>query len=140
MELSTLPAVNASLNAASAFLLTLGFIFIRQRAITAHTMCMLAACGTSTLFLISYIYYHYHHGTTHFPGHGAVRIFYFTILISHTILAVTIVPLAITTLSRGLRGQFPKHVAIARITLPLWLYVSVTGVVVYWMLYRMKLS
>ena len=137
MDISQLPAVNASLNAASAFLLTLGYIFIRQRAITAHTMCMLAACGTSTLFLISYLYYHYHHGSTPFPGQGAVRIFYFTILISHTVLAIVIVPLAITTLYRGLRGQFPKHVAIARVTLPLWLYVSVTGVVVYWMLYRL---
>ena len=136
MEFSTLPAVNASLNATSAFLLTLGFVFIRQRAITAHTMCMLAACGTSTLFLISYITYHIHHGATHFPGEGFIRIIYFAILISHTILAVVIVPLAIITLYRGLRGQFVKHVAIARLTLPIWLYVSVTGVVVYWMLYH----
>ena len=137
MEFSTLPAVNASLNATSAFLLTLGFIFIRQRAITAHTMCMLAACGTSTLFLISYITYHIHHGATPFPGEGFIRIIYFAILISHTILAVVIVPLAIITLYRGLRGQFVKHVAIARLTLPIWLYVSVTGVVVYWMLYHL---
>lgn len=137
MEISALPAVNASLNAASALLLTLGFIFIRQRAVTAHTMCMLAACGTSTLFLVSYIYYHIHHGATPFPGVGWMRILYFAVLISHTVLAIVTVPLAIKTLYHGLRGQFPRHVAIARITLPIWLYVSVTGVTVYWMLYRM---
>lgn len=138
MDISSLPAVNASLNATSAFFLTLGFVFIRQRAITAHTMCMLAACGTSTLFLISYLYYHYHHGSTPFQGTGPLRWFYFTILISHTILAVAIVPLAIKTLYHALRGQFVKHVGMARRTLPLWLYVSVTGVLVYWMLYHLK--
>ena len=138
MDLSTLPSVNAALNATSALLLTLGYIFIRQRALTAHTMAMMAACGTSTLFLISYLTYHYHHGSTPFQGHGLIRVVYFTILISHTILAVTIVPLAITTVIRGFRSQFPKHVKIARLTLPLWLYVSVTGVVIYWMLYHLK--
>ena len=137
MDLSILPAVNAGLNSTSALLLTLGYIFIRQRAITAHTMCMLAACGTSTLFLISYLFYHYHHGSTPFAGQGPVRLVYFAILISHTTLAVVIVPLAIVTLARGLRGNFSKHVRLARVTLPLWLYVSVTGVVVYWMLYRL---
>ena len=100
-------------------------------------MCMVSACGTSTLFLISYITYHLHHGSTHFTGHGLIRWIYFAILISHTILAVVIVPLAIVTLYRGLTGNFMKHVAVSRITLPLWLYVSVTGVVVYWMLYRL---
>lgn len=137
IDISRLPMINAALNVSSAFFLTLGYIFIRQRAITAHTMCMLAACGTSTLFLISYITYHIHHGATRFPGEGFVRVVYFSILISHTILAVVIVPLAILTLYRGLRGQFSKHVPIARITLPIWLYVSVTGVLVYWMLYHL---
>ena len=138
MDLSILPSINASLNAASALLLILGYTLIRQRAITGHTMCMLAACGTSTLFLISYLFYHYHHGATRFPGQGFIKIVYFTILISHTILAVIIVPLILMTLNRAFRSQFAKHAVIARVTLPLWLYVSVTGVVVYWMLYRIS--
>ncbi|MBI3306586.1 MAG: DUF420 domain-containing protein [Candidatus Omnitrophica bacterium] len=138
MDISLLPGVNASLNAASAVFLVLGYFFIRQRAITAHTMCMLAACGTSTLFLVSYLTYHYFHGSTRFLGTGWIRPVYFAILISHTILAVVIVPLAITTLYRGLRGRFDKHVRIAKITLPLWLYVSVTGVVIYFLLYHFK--
>ena len=133
---SNLPAVNAGLNTTSALLLTLGWVFIRQRAITAHVICMGGAFLTSTLFLISYLYYHFHHGSTPFLGEGAVRILYFSILTSHTILAVVIVPMAILTLSRALRGQFPKHVALAKKTLPIWLYVSVTGVVIYWMLYH----
>lgn len=137
MNLSTLPAVNASLNATTALLLILGYTLIRQRAITGHTMCMLAACGTSALFLVSYLYYHFHHGSTPFPGQGWVRPFYFTILISHTILAVVNVPLVIMTLRWAFKGRFDKHVRLARITLPVWFYVSVTGVVVYWMLYRM---
>ena len=136
MDLSVLPSVNAALNAASAVLLVLGYTLIRRRAITAHMVTMLAACGTSTLFLISYLTYHAVHGSTRFQGTGAVRIFYFTVLTSHTILAVVIVPLVILTLTRALRGNFLKHARIARITLPLWLYVSVTGVVVYWLLYR----
>ncbi len=136
MNISMLPALNASLNATSALFLILGYIFIRQRAMTAHVMCMLAACGTSTLFLVSYLTYHYFHGTTRFQGEGLIRMVYFTILISHTTLAIVIVPLVITTLFRGLRGKFPQHVKIARLTLPLWLYVSVTGVIVYWMLYH----
>lgn len=138
MDYSKLPAVNAGLNTASALLLVLGYIFIRQRAITGHTMCMLAACGTSVLFLVSYLTYHFHHGSTPFQGTGWIRPVYFTILISHTVLAIVIVPLAVTTLVRGLRGQFPKHVAIAKMTLPIWLYVSVTGVIVYWMLYHFE--
>ncbi len=138
MDLSILPSVNASLNAASALLLILGYTLIRQRAITGHTICMLAACGTSTLFLISYLYYHAHHGSTPFEGQGWIRPLYFTILISHTILAVVILPLIFVTLSRAFRSRFDKHRRIARITLPLWLYVSITGVVVYWMLYRVK--
>ena len=136
MDISSLPAVNAGLNTTSALLLTLGYVFIRQRAITAHTMCMIAACGTSTLFLISYLTYHYHHGSTPFQGEGPVRWFYFTLLLTHTVLAVAIVPLAIMSLWRGLTGKFPQHVRIARVTLPLWLYVSVTGVIIYAMLYH----
>ena len=132
------PAVNAALNASSFLLLLFGYFFIRQRAITAHTVSMLAASLTSAVFLVSYVLYHYHHGSTRFPGHGLSRLVYFLILISHTVLAVLIVPMVIKTLYRGLSGRFVQHVSIARRTLPLWLYVSVTGVVVYWMLYRMN--
>ena len=138
MDLAVFPPLNASLNASSALLLTLGYAFIRQRAITAHTMTMLAATLTSTLFLISYLYYHAHHGSTHFPGRGPIRPVYFTILITHTILAICQLPLICGTLFHAFRGNFVKHRRIARITLPIWLYVSVTGVVVYWMLYRVK--
>lgn len=138
MDVSKLPQINAGLNATSAFLLTLGYLFIRQKAITAHTVCMVSACVTSALFLISYITYHVQHGATRFPGQGAVRFLYFAILISHTVLAVVVLPLAVKTLYRALRGNFVKHVAVARITLPIWLYVSVTGVLVYWMLYHGK--
>ena len=138
MDISLLPSVNASLNATSALLLIFGYFLIRQRAITGHTICMLLAFGTSTLFLVSYLYYHYHHGATHFPGRGFVRFLYFAILISHTILAVVIVPLVVTTLFWAFRSRFEKHKAIARITLPIWIYVSITGVVVYWMLYRLQ--
>ena len=138
MNLSAFPALNASLNAASALLLILGYTMIRQRAITGHTICMLSATCTSTVFLVCYLYYHAHHGATRFPGTGPVRFVYFAILISHTILAVVQVPLILTTLTRAFRSQFDKHIRIARITLPIWLYVSVTGVVVYWMLYRME--
>jgi len=137
MNLTLLPALNASLNTASALLLILGYLFIRQRAVTAHTICMLSACGTSTLFLISYLVYHFFHGVTPFPRHDWVRLVYFLILISHTILAVVIVPLVMVVLFFALRGKFDKHRAVARVTLPLWLYVSVTGVVVYWMLYHL---
>ena len=138
MDLSIFPSINAALNTTSALLLILGYTLIRQRAITGHTICMLAACGTSTLFLISYLYYHFHHGTTRFLGTGLIRPVYFILLISHTILAVVIVPLVIMTLYRAFRSQFGRHMKIARITLPIWLYVSVTGVVVYWMLYRVN--
>jgi putative membrane protein len=139
MDLSKLPSLNAALNATSASLLILGYIFIRQRSIKAHTISMMGACCTSALFLASYLYYHFHHGSTRFQGQGILRFVYFAILISHTILAVAIVPLIFKTLFRGLVGKFPEHVKIARKTLPLWLYVSVTGVVIYWMLYQMKL-
>jgi len=137
IELSDLPTVDAALNAASAALLTLGFIFIRRGNVRDHKACMLSAVATSTLFLACYLTYHYFHGTTRFTGQGTVRPLYFAILISHTVLAAAIVPLVVTTLYRALRGRFNLHRRIARWTLPAWLYVSVTGVVVYWMLYHL---
>jgi len=132
-----LASVDATLNAASAAFLTLGFYFIRRRNIRAHKICMLSAFATSVVFLVCYIAYHYFHGTTHFLGQGAVRSFYFLLLGSHTVLAALIVPLVLTTLYRAWRRRFPQHKRIARWTLPLWLYVSVTGVVVYLMLYHL---
>lgn len=130
------PAINASLNGASAILLVAGRWFIAQKKITAHRACMIAALITSSAFLACYLYYHYHVGSVHFPGTGLWRTVYFTILISHTLLAVTVVPLVLVTLSRALKNRFPQHRAIARWTFPIWLYVSVTGVVVYVMLYQ----
>ncbi len=135
--LASLPTLNAGLNATTAFLIILGFILIRQGAWTAHALCMCLALGTSTLFLVSYLTYHYFHGSTPFMQQGWIRPVYFTILISHTILAVTVVPLTLVTLYWALRSQFYTHVKIAKITFPVWLYVSVTGIMVYWMLYRM---
>jgi uncharacterized membrane protein YozB (DUF420 family) len=131
-----LPHLNACLNATSAIFLVSGYTFIRRRRITAHRNCQLSAVISSTLFLASYLTYHYFHGATHFPGQGIARPIYFTILISHTILAVVIVPLVLVTLYRAARGDFVRHRKIARWTLPLWLYVSVTGVLVYLMLYQ----
>jgi putative membrane protein len=133
-----MPELNAALNLISAILLVLGYTLIRQRAITAHTLCMLGATFTSFLFLIGYLYYHYHHGSTPFPGTGWSRTLYFSILIPHTILAAVQVPLILITLWHAFRGNFQKHRRIANVTLPIWLYVSVTGVVIYWMLYRME--
>lgn len=137
MTLADLPALNACLNATSAALLLLGYAQIRRKNITAHRVCMSAAFLTSTLFLISYLYYHYHHGSTKFQGQGAIRLVYFAILLTHTVLAAVIVPLILLTLTRALKGEFARHKPLARWTLPLWLYVSVTGVLVYLMLYRM---
>ena len=131
-----LPHVNAVLNSASALLLISGYFFIRRMRVKAHRNCQVSAVLTSTLFLISYLTYHYYHGATRFPGQGLVRALYFTILTSHTILAIVIVPMVLVTLSRALRGDFERHRKIARWTLPLWIYVSVTGVVVYLMLYH----
>ncbi|HEY6119266.1 MAG TPA: DUF420 domain-containing protein [Pyrinomonadaceae bacterium] len=132
-----LPHLNAFLNASSAVLLLAGYSFIRRGKISAHKRCQLSALTASILFLISYLTYHYFHGATRFPGQGIARPIYFTILISHTILAIVIVPLVVVTLTRALRGDFQRHRRIARITLPLWLYVSVTGVLVYLMLYHL---
>lgn len=137
MDLSYVPGLNASLNAASAVFLVMGYVFIRQRFVKAHIMAMLIACCTSLLFLVSYLYYHYHQGATPFQGQGIIRTVYFTILVSHTVLALVMAPLVVITLVCGLRGNFYKHVRVARWTFPIWLYVSVTGVVVYWMLYRL---
>ena len=135
--IASLPAVNATLNATSAVLLAFGYFYIRSGRVDAHRRCMLAALATSALFLTSYLIYHYHVGSVPFAGRGWIRGVYFSILISHTILAVVIVPLVLITLARALKGNFVRHRAIARWTLPLWFYVSVTGVVVYWMLYRL---
>lgn len=138
IPLSSLPALNASLNATSALLLLAGYLFIRRKKVTAHKIVMVSAFAVSTLFLACYLYYHYHHGSTPFPGEGWVRPVYFTILVSHVLLAAAILPLALITLSRAWKGEFARHRRIARWTLPLWLYVSVTGVVIYWLLYRIR--
>ena len=137
LDVADLPGVNATLNAISALLLSVGYGLIRTGRIAQHRACMLAACGTSTLFLASYVVYHLHVGSVAFTGQGPIRIVYFTVLISHIVLAALILPLALVTLLRALRARFTAHAAIARWTLPIWLYVSVTGVAVYWMLYRM---
>lgn len=137
MQISDLPAVNAILNFLSSIWLILGYIFIRQKKISAHRFCMLGALTTSALFLISYLTYHYHAGSKPFTGQGAIRAVYFTILLTHTVLAAVIVPMALITLSRALKKRFAQHKRIARWTLPLWFYVSVTGVIIYLMLYQM---
>lgn len=131
-----LPAVNATLNAISAVLLAAGYTFIRARRIEQHRRCMIAAFATSTLFLVCYVVYHAQVGSVRFTRQGLVRPIYFTILITHVTLAAAVLPLAILTLSRGLRARYPQHVRIARWTLPIWLYVSVTGVLVYVLLYQ----
>ena len=131
------PALNAALNGTAAVLLLSGYTFIRRRQVTAHRVCMVAAFLTSTAFLISYLIYHARVGSVPFQGQGWIRPVYFFILFTHIVLAAAIVPLALVTLSRALREQFDRHKRIARWTLPIWLYVSLTGVVVYWMLYRL---
>lgn len=136
IDVSRLPALNAALNSISAILLATGYFFIRRRNVAAHKTCMLAALGVSTLFLISYITYHAQAGSVRFMGTGWVRPAYFAILISHVILATAILPLALVTVYRAWRERFEAHRRIARWTLPIWMYVSVTGVVVYVMLYR----
>jgi len=139
MTVHDLPSINAALNAAAALLLVWGFMLIRRKRIQTHRKVMLAAFATSSLFLICYIVYHVQVGakSTHFLKTGAVRTAYFTLLTTHTALAAAVPVLAVITLSRGLGRRFDKHRKIARWTLPIWLYVSVTGVVVYLMLYHM---
>ena len=132
----SLPAVNATLNGISAVLLVVGYLLIRSRRIDAHRRVMLAAFATSSLFLICYLVYHLQVGSVRFPRQGFVRTLYFGILISHVTLAFAVPPLAIVTLSRGLKARYDRHRAIARWTLPIWLYVSVTGVLVYVLLYQ----
>ena len=135
MTVTDLPAVNATLNAVAAFLLLAGYREIKRGRMARHRAAMIAACAASTLFLVSYLIYHAHAGSRPFTGTGPIRIVYFVILISHIILAAAILPLALVTLVRALRAQFDRHSALARWTLPIWLYVSVTGVLVYFMLY-----
>ena len=135
MTAAQLPTLNAALNSLSAVFLCAGYFFICKNNRAAHQRCMLAAVASSTLFLISYLTYHFQVGSVGFKGQGWVRPVYFTILITHTILAAAIVPLVLVTLSRALRARFDSHRRIARWTFPIWLYVSVTGVVIYLMLY-----
>jgi len=137
MSVSDLPALNATLNGVAALFLLAGYAFIKHRQVRAHRACMLSAFAVSALFLVSYVIYHANAGSKPFPGTGSARVGYFVILITHVVLAAVILPMAIVTLSRALRKRFDLHVRIARWTLPIWLYVSVTGVVIYVMLYRL---
>jgi uncharacterized membrane protein YozB (DUF420 family) len=143
VDVSVLPAIDASLNGLSALLLVAGFVAVRSRRIELHKKFMLAAVISSAVFLACYLTYHVHRtyvsglGPTRFGGQGAARSVYFTILLSHTVLAVAVLPLVLVTVWRALRGRFDRHRRVARWTLPIWLYVSVTGVVVYFMLYHM---
>jgi putative membrane protein len=137
LSLTDLPTLNAVLNASSAVLLGLGFVMIRNGRREAHRRLMLAALTTSSLFLVSYLVYHFQVGSVRFGGEGVIRTVYLSILATHTVLAIVIVPLVLVTFARAHRGDFPAHRRLARLTLPLWAYVSVTGVVIYWMLYRL---
>ena len=134
---SVLPHLNATLNASSFVLLSSGYYFIKRKQVSAHRTCQIAALTASVLFLISYVVYHAHHGTTRFAGQGTVRAVYFFILTTHTFLAAVIVPFVIITVRRAIRKDFVRHRRIARWTLPMWMYVSITGVVVYLMLYQL---
>ncbi len=136
MTIHSLPAVNASLNALSGVLLLIGYVLIRKGRREQHRACMIAAFMTSSLFLACYLVYHAQVGSVPFPRHGFVRPLYFTILITHVTLAIAVLPLAIITLSRGLKERYSEHRAIARWTFPIWLYVSITGVLVYTLLYQ----
>lgn len=137
IQVADLPAINASLNATSAVLLCVGYWWIRRGNKEAHRACMIGAFSVSTLFLVSYVIYHIYHGATKFAGQGIARPIYFFILITHTVLATAVVPMVLVTIYRAARKQFDKHKRIARWTWPIWVYVSVTGVVVYWMLYHL---
>lgn len=137
MTVRDLPTLNAVLNALSAGFLLWGYVLIRQGRRQAHRRAMLTAVACSGVFLASYLTYHAQVGSVRFTRTGTIRLVYFAILLTHTVLAVTILPLVLVTLRRALRGDFPRHRRLARITFPLWAYVSVTGVVVYWMLYRL---
>ena len=137
IQIEDLPTLNAALNALASVFLVTAYVFIRRGRRELHKRFMLAALVTSALFLASYVTYHANAGSRPFPGQGAIRVVYFAVLIPHVLLAATILPLALVTTARGLRSQFDRHVRIARWTLPLWLYVSVTGVVIYLMLYQL---
>ena len=138
MSLAVLPHLNAILNATSGCLLVAGYMCVRQRRLLAHKGCMLSALAVTTLFFVSYLTYHVHVGSVRFRGVGWIRTAYFTILISHTLLAIAIVPLAWRPVFLGVRNRLSAHMALAHWTLPIWLYVSVTGVIVYWMLYHLQ--
>jgi uncharacterized membrane protein YozB (DUF420 family) len=140
VTLRDLPTVNALLNASATALLVTGWILIRRGRREAHRRAMLGALACSALFLVSYLVYHFQVGSVRFAGTGAARTIYLSILLTHTVLAAAVPVLALVTLSRALAAKFDRHRAIARWTLPIWLYVSVTGVVVYWMLYRTSWS
>jgi uncharacterized membrane protein YozB (DUF420 family) len=137
MDSTSLPALNATLNATSGVLLVIGYAMIRRKRVAAHKACMLSALCISAIFLGCYLYYHYRVGHVEYLGQGWIRPVYFTILISHILLAFSVVPLALTTAYRGLRNQLDRHRRLARWTLPIWLYVSITGVVIYFMLYQL---
>jgi len=137
VSVTDLPALNASLNALATIFLLAGYVSVRKKRVAAHRLCMIAALATSVLFLTSYVIYHANVGSRPFTGTGPIRVVYFAILISHVVLAIAIVPMVLITVSRALAGRFDPHRRIARITWPLWMYVSVTGVIVYVMLYRM---
>ena len=136
IPLSYLPPLNASLNALSFVLILSGYAFIRRRKVAAHKACMLAACTASALFLMSYLYLHFHIGATSFTTGGWIRTAYLALLWTHMALAASLVPLVIVTLRRAFKEQFDRHRRIARWTLPIWLYVSCTGVLIYFMLYH----
>lgn len=136
IAVTDLPLVNALLNGTSASLLSAGYYFVRHKNIPAHRRCMLLALCSSLLFLISYLTYHFQVGSVRYQGAGWTRLVYFSILLTHTILAAVIVPMVLVTVTRALKGRYDRHRRIARWTLPLWLYVSVTGVIIYWMLYH----
>jgi len=136
-DVAALPMLNALLNGASALLLTVGWVFIRRRRIAAHRACMLGAFAVSALFLVSYVIYHALSGSRPFTGQGPIRWIYFVLLVSHIVLAAAMVPFVLTTLYRALGGEFVRHAWLARRTLPVWLYVSITGVIAYVMLYRL---
>jgi uncharacterized membrane protein YozB (DUF420 family) len=135
--ISDLPTLNATLNGIAALLLLSGYVFIKSGRQRQHQWCMIGALTTSALFLVSYVIYHLNAGSRPFEGQGAIRVVYFAILITHVILAAMIVPLALVTAARGLSARFDRHVRIARWTFPIWLYVSITGVVIYLMLYQL---
>jgi uncharacterized membrane protein YozB (DUF420 family) len=136
IDYSIFPVIDATLNGVTAVLLAIGHSFIKRGSVSKHRAVMIAAFATSSVFLACYLYYHYHVGSVRFRGHGWSRPLYFSILVSHTVLAIVVVPMILITLVLGLRNKFARHRGIARWTYPIWMYVSVTGVVVYLMLYK----